>query len=538
MSSEMPPREEVIVAELLARRAAESPDRAFVAFGDEEWSNAKTAELAWATAQGFTDFGVRRGDTVSAWLPTGKHALLTWFGLNAVGASFAPLNLSYRGRLLENALNTAQSKLLVAHADLIERLHELDLRHLEKVVIVGEGGSPPHRFACVRWGELLRSGAKRPELHPPVQPWDDMCLINTSGTTGPSKAVRCSYLHHYTSEQSIVLPEIGADDRYFVFLPIFHVSGTYPIYSALRRNASILMRPEFDTRTFWDDVRKYNVTFAFGIGAIITFLNKQPPSPHDADNPLRIMMVGPMNESAERFSRRFGVKLYQIYAMTEIPAVTRTELNPKNWRSCGKLLDPDNYEIRIVDENDQELPMGVAGEAMVRHNRPWSLNSGYKGMPEATADSWRNGWFHTGDVLYRDAEGFYYYVDRTKDALRRRGENVSSAEVEGEIMAHPAVQQAAVIAVASEMQEDDIKAVVVLKKGVPLDHKELIEYLIPRLPYFMVPRYIEFVDDLPMTPTLKIYKVELRRQGITPNTWDREATGIAIKRERLSAAKL
>jgi crotonobetaine/carnitine-CoA ligase len=529
----LPARDEAVVADLLELRATEAPEKTFVVFRDEEWSRARTAAETWSIAQGLIDLGVEPGDHVSSWLPNGQEGLLSWFAANTAGGVYAPLNPAYRGAILEHTLNLAESKVLIAHAGLVERLDGLDLPYLDTVVVVGEGDKCPSRYRTLRWEEVERPGAARPVLAEAREVWDDMALIYTSGTTGASKGVRCSYCHHLTYAENLLHPELGADDRFFVCVPLFHASGTTSTYGMLARGGSVAVTPGFDTETYWDDVRKYGVTTAYIITAMVNFLNKQAPSPNDSDNPMRIAYMGPMIEGHKAFAERFGISLYTGYAMTEIPCVVRT-LDPDDHRSCGTLVDPDNYEARVVDSLDRELPPGEVGELMVRHRRPWAINSGYRAMPEATANAWRNGWFHSGDAFIQDEEGNFFFVDRVKDAIRRRGENISSMEVEAEVVAHPAVAEAAAIPVPSpDTQEEEVKIVVRLAAGATLHPRDLIGFLVDRLPYFMVPRYVELADELPKTPSLKVEKYKLRQAGITPQTWDRVAAGIVLKRDKL-----
>jgi crotonobetaine/carnitine-CoA ligase len=220
--------------------------------------------------------------------------------------------------------------------------------------------------------------------------------------------------------------------------------------------------------------------------------------------------------------------VYSIYNMTEISAPLITDPNPTKPGTCGRVRP--GVEVRLVDEHDCEVPVGEVGEFIVRTDAPWAMNHGYFAMPEATAVAWRNGWFHTGDLGRRDADGNHYFVDRLKDSIRRRGENISSMEVESELCAHPAVREAAVIAVPSDLAEDEVMAVVAPVPGERLDPAELIDFLRPRLAYFAIPRYFRFVDELPKTPTSKIQKMPLRQEGITDSTWDREAHGIRVQR--------
>jgi crotonobetaine/carnitine-CoA ligase len=217
--------------------------------------------------------------------------------------------------------------------------------------------------------------------------------------------------------------------------------------------------------------------------------------------------------------------------MTEVSVPLVAELNTRAFGSCGK--PRAGIQCRLVDENDIEVPAGQLGELILRSDLPWAMTTGYNGMPEATAKAWRNGWFHTGDVFRKDAQDNYFYVDRAKDAIRRRGENISSLEVEREVLAHPAVQEAGAIPAPNPGGEDDVMVVVAPKPGAVIDPAELLQFLIPRMAHFMVPRYVRIVTSLPKTPTNKIQKAELRKEGVTADTWDRDAAGIVVKRERL-----
>lgn len=535
MDPRFPNRDDVVLPAILDRRSREHPDHPFAVFeGGAEWTYRELADRTWSTANGLRALGVEQGDYVLSWLPTCHQAILTWFGANALGAAYTPLNPAYRGSILQHTVNLPKAKVLVAHADLLDRLEGLDLPHLEKIVVVGDSSAAPEGFDVVPWAEVEGAGGGRPETERAIEPWDDMAVIYTSGTTGPSKGVRCTYLHHAVFGDGLFPSEIGGDDRFFLCVPMFHASATNPLYTMLRRGGSVAVTSGFSTQTFWDDIRRYRVTCAIIMAAMANFLYKAEPQPDDAENPLRVAYMGPMIDDVEGFSKRFGVKLYTSYAMTELPTPLTTPINPVNTKSCGRLFNPD-YEVRVVDEFDREVPPGTTGELVARHACPWVITPGYLGMPEATAEAWRNGWFHSGDGLMVDENGDYYFVDRIKDALRRRGENISSMEVEAEILSHPAVMEAAVVAVPSDLGEDEVLAFVVRAEGQELSYEELARYLVPRLPYFMVPRYFEFVDELPKTPSLKVRKVELRERGLGEASWDREAAGIVLKREKLES---
>jgi crotonobetaine/carnitine-CoA ligase len=283
-------------------------------------------------------------------------------------------------------------------------------------------------------------------------------------------------------------------------------------------------------------VRKAEITTSILLGVMGGFLLKQPPSPDDKNHTLRTCTYVPLNDTAPQFHARFATEIHTHFNMTEVSMPIVSTANPTALGSAGR--PRKGVEVRIVDENDCELPAGAVGELVVRTDCPWAMSQGYASNPEATAAAWRNGWFHTGDGFRRDAEGNFYFVDRLKDAIRRRGENISSFEVESEVLAHPAVREAAAIAVKSDIAEDEVCAVVAIKEGTSFDPAELIEFLRPRMAHFMVPRYVRVVEALPRTPTAKIEKARLRAQGLTLDTWDRESAGIVVKREKIGAKEV
>ncbi len=265
-------------------------------------------------------------------------------------------------------------------------------------------------------------------------------------------------------------------------------------------------------------------------GAMLEFFNSMPPRPDDADNPLRVMLCTPIPENYTAFKERFGIQdLYTAYGIKETSCIFMTqgpELNPK---SCGKIFP--GVQVRLVDDHDIPVPTGKAGELIIRTDLPWQLNVGYWQRPEQTAEAWRNGWFHTGDLLRCDEDGNYFFVDRKKDAVRRRGENISTFEVEREVLAYPGVLEAACVAAPGDFGEDEVKVFVVPVEGHSIDPAELTKFLIPRMPYFMVPRFIEVIPELPKTTNMRVKKHELRARGNTTATWDREAAGIKVKRD-------
>lgn len=529
----MPAPELCIQRYLIDRWAAEQPEKLFAVFQDgSTWTYAALRRTARSTANALAALGVNQGERVLVWLPNGADCLKVWFGLNQLGAVFVPVNLAYKGSLLEHVVALSEAKLAVAHCDLVSRLADIDCRTLTDVVAVGgEAASLPG--LTMHPASVLRSDDETaPELDQDIRPWDTQTIVFTSGTTGPSKGVLCSYFHMYS--MAAAAPFLGWDDRYMVNLPMFHVGGIMPVTAMLSHGGSIAMVDAFDTDSFWPSVRDMDVTTVIILGVMGGFLLKQPPSPDDRDHPLRTCTYVPLNETAQQFHDRFGTEIHSHFNMTEISMPLVTEPNPTAQGSAGK--PRDGVELRIVDENDCEVPVGEVGELIVRSDCPWAMNHGYASNEAATAAAWRNGWFHTGDAFRRDADDNFYFVDRIKDAIRRRGENISSFEVESEVLAYPPVREAAVVAVSSEISEDEVLAVVAVKDAETFDPARLIEFLHPRMAHFMIPRYVRVVDMLPRTPTAKIRKVELRREGVTGDTWDREAAGITVRREKIGQA--
>ena len=535
-----PAREESVLPDLLARRAAATPATPLFLFEDETWTCADAAREAWRAANGLRErCGIEHGDYVSVWVPTSPDVLRAWFGTNAVGGVYAPLNLSARGSYLEHTMNIAESKVLIAHRGLVDRLEGLELPHLETVVLVGGDAEVELPWRTISLEELLDGAAEtRPELSRPVEPWDDLSLIYTSGTTGPSKGVRAAHAAFWNYARCFITSFVDETDRYLQPLPMFYTAGTGITYSMLLAGGSVAYPKGFSTKTFWDDVRRFGATITIAIHGMVSVMLDRPPAPDDVDNPLRTVYMGPLHRSKE-FAERFGVSIYTAYGMSEVPVPIVSGLDPADERSCGRAADPVHYELRLVDEHDVPVPQGTPGELIARHSLPWMINSGYKNMPEATANAWRNGWFHTGDQFREDEEGNLFFIDRMKDVIRRRGENISSFEVETEVLSHPLVKDAAAVAVQNpsvgeDVSDEEVKVVVVLEPGATLTPEELVDYLAGRMPRHWVPRFVEYRDELPRTESHKLKKAELRDAGVGADTWDREQAGIVYKREVLT----
>jgi len=517
----LPRREDCVLKAILDERAARFPERRLALFDDgTEWTWGEARTQVRALAAALQRLGVRQGDRVIAWLPGGPDLVRAWFAINYLGAVFVPLNTAYRGASLEHVVNACRARVMIAHPTLTDRLQGLALAQVQHVV------TP----------EALRTGASAGDIadfddSAQPQPWDIQSIIYTSGTTGPSKGVLSPYLQLYTTA-TVVYGYLGEGEGILVNLPLFHVGGTSSIMIALVRSGSFHLVDGFSTDRFWDQVRRGRCATTSGlIGVMGTFLMKAPPRPDDRDHPLRRVTGFPINELTVKLGERFGIEFITGFNMTEVSAPLVSEVDTRVFGACGKARS--GVECRLVDAHDIEVPDGEVGELVVRSDQPWVFNAGYDGLPDATAQAWRNGWFHTGDLMRRDADGHYYFVDRLKDSIRRRGENISSIEVEAALRSFAGVEEAIAVGIPMDTEEE-VMAVIVPARGATIDPVALTEWLVPKLPYYAVPRFVRIVESIPKTETSKQRKYPFRDAGITPDTWDRVAAGIVLKRERLA----
>ena len=523
------PREQCVLAYQLERWAQEKPDAIAIIFhGGDTWTWQEVLDHTRRAAKGLQNMGVIKGDHVLSWQPNSREALLSWFGINYLGAVYVPINTAYKGVLLEHVVRLSDARLILCHADLVPRLADIDTADLADVIVTGGEASVPGLKSHPQSTLLVEDGLS--QIPAVVEPWDTQYIIFTSGTTGPSKAVLSSYTQGYCMGPE-AHPYVNETDRSLVNMPLFHAGGTIYVIMTLANGGSCYIDTHFKTDEFWETVRANEITSTCLVAAMITFLAKRPAAPDDLDNPLAKGLCVPWNEDARAVGLRYGIDMRTCFNMTEISGPLVSDSYPEKSGTCGRVRA--GVEVRVVDENDCEVAPGVAGELILRTDRPWALNHGYYKNPQATADAWRNGWFHTGDSFKYDDEGYFYFVDRIKDAIRRRGENISSFEVENEVIAFEAVLEVAAIPVPSELSEDEVMIVVAPVVGKTIDPLALFNFLQPRMAHFMLPRYIRVVSELPKTPTQKVQKHLLKDAGVTPDTWDREVAGIAVKREKI-----
>jgi len=518
----------------LERNARAKPDAIFAAFeGGERWTFVQTLQQVENLAGNLHELGVRQGDHVVLVLPTSPLALRAMFAVNYLGAVYVPVNPALKGLSLEHVLHNAGAAFAFVHDGVLDRVLAAAPDGLTTIVRSSDetAPSPPTGIAVHGVSVLTRPAAPPPAPPRPIRPFDLQSIIYTSGTTGRSKGVLSSYMHAYSCVGPDAWNCLNADDRQLLHMPIFHIGGAFIATVALCVGSSIAVVSHFRTEVFWDQIRELQVTSAFLLGAMATFLLKQPPHPRDRDHHLRMVFIVPLGQSGPAFRERFGVDVFTLFNMTEICTPLISGANPAKHSICGR--PRAGVEVRLVDDNDCSVGNGEVGQLILRTEAPWAMNHGYNSNPQATADAWRNGWFHTGDAFIRDADGDYRFVDRLKDAIRRRGENISSYEIEVELLSHPSIREAAAIPVPSEFSEDEVLVVLAPAAGASLDPEEIFRHLLPRMAHHMVPRFIRIIDELPKTPTAKVEKHVLRAEGITADTWDRERAGMSIQREKI-----
>jgi crotonobetaine/carnitine-CoA ligase len=513
----------------------ERPDEIAQLDRTDGWTFAESFERSLRLGAGLRAQRVGRGEPVALLLDNSLDAVHVWSGIGLSGMVEVPVNTAYKGGFLSHVLNDSGAAVAVVEDRYVERILAVAdaLTSLRTLVVRGDSdsagsGVPAGRFRVVAFDEVEAATAGAPA---PVAPSDLIAYMYTSGTTGVSKGVLISHAHAYTyaSREDQERPRLG--DRILVTLPMFHLAGQwYGVYQALIHQVRCVLEPAFSVSRFWDVVREHGVTVTVMLGAMAELLQQLPPRPDDADNPLELAIMAPLATDLSGFRRRFGIEAAAVYGMSEIGGVLNGPPDTVVGGECG--FPRDGYELRLVDADGRDVAAGQVGELWVRAEHPEIVMAGYHNLPDKTAETIRDGWVHTGDAFRRDEDGRFFFADRMKDALRRRGENISSFEVERVINEYPAVYESAVVAVPSELSEDEIKAVVVPRKGQRIDPEALTRFLIDRLPYFMVPRYVEQDAELPKTPTQKVHKHLLRERGVGDGVWDREAAGIVLRRAR------
>ncbi|MET3496201.1 ATP-dependent acyl-CoA ligase [Variovorax boronicumulans] len=516
----LPPSQRTLPA-MLQRQSSQFAARALLRMAGRQWTHGDAAEAAAVRAGALAQAGVVRGDRIAVMCGNRIEFLESFLGAGWLGASVVPVNTASMGPQIAYLLADSQAKLLVVEAGFLERLKTADLARtaLREVWVVGESDAsswePP---AGVRVSRYPDGGDAVPPAA--VQPGDPLAILYTSGTTGPAKGVICPHAQYFWwGVNSAEVLGVGRDDVLCTTLPLFHINALNTFAQAALTGAEVVFESRFSASGFWPSMRANGATVVYLLGAMVPILLAQPEGDGERDHRVRIGLgPGVPSAAGQAFKARTGVSLLEGYGSTETNfAIATAPDSPRGgvmgWLRAG-------FEARVADEDDVALPPGEAGELLLRADDPYAFASGYFNMPEKTVEAWRNLWFHTGDRVVREADGAFRFVDRIKDAIRRRGENISSFEVEQVLLSHPAVGSCAVYPVRSELAEDEVMAALVAREGACIDPAELARFCESRLPYFAVPRYIDLLPDLPRTENGKVQKFKLRERGVGPSTWD------------------
>ncbi len=528
-------QERWVLPQLLRQRAEELGAKPFLSFAADDASVTyqQADERSDRLAAGLAELGVSAGDRVMVMMGNRLEFVLTWFALNKIGAFHAPINVDYRGEFLEHLVNTAQAKVMVLEHRFLEVVlaSAQNMPALQTLIVVG-GPLPQQagRLSTLAFSELPS------EQEPPtvsVRPSDTYAVLFTSGTTGRSKGALMPYAHgHLLNERNLNLLDLDGESSYISELPLFHINAHMTVYGCMIVGAHARMEERFSASRWLERVRESGATHSSMLGVMVDFVLRQPPSEHDREHNLRSVWMVPCSPAlSNRFRDRFGVeRIVTSYGTSEVGMVARRVVDRSDRVHSGK-VDPEFYDVAIVDEDDRPLDTGQVGEIVVRTHLPWTVTHGYFGMEDRTVQAFRNLWFHTGDAGRFDEDGNLYFVDRLADRIRRRGENVASADVEHVLASHDAIAEAAVVAVDADEEggEDEIKACLVLVEGAQIDFEVFWAWCEERLPYFAVPRYLEILEQLPKTPTEKVIKTELRSLDGGSQIMDRGAMG---RRER------
>jgi carnitine-CoA ligase len=517
---------------ILEDKAAMNAGRVAVLTEHEQITYDQLDERVNRVGNALAAMGVTKGDKVCVMLPNIPEFLYAWWGNAKLGGITVPLNTALKGEGLAYIINHSDAETLILSHRYLSALEEMrnSLRQLKRIIVLGPEGQCAANLptGAIDFGELLTA----PTASPIQKVWSDDIdsIMYTSGTTGLPKGV----IHrHSRCYGGFVLPIVTGyteQDVVYNMLPLFHIGGQNMAWMALVSDTTVALAERFSASRFWQDVRAYGATFTLFLGAMIPILHKQPPRPDDHANPLRVALSAAAPRTIwEEFERRFDVKIVELYSQTEGGFLLNADAKAAG--KVGSMGKPSaGYEVKVVDEQDRELPPGAVGELIYRPAAGSGLTEYYKN-PEATAEKTRGGWIRSGDLAYQDDDGYFFFVDRKNDFMRRRGENISSFEVEKIINSHPQVLESAAYAIPSELGEDEVMVAVVLQPGTALEPLDLLQYCEAHMAYFMVPRYIRLVDAFPKTGTERTMKYQLKSQGVTRDTWDREATGYTLRRQ-------
>ena len=525
--SAFPPGERTVPT-MLQRQARCYGSRPLFAAGDVSWSFAEAPAIAGRFAGTLAAAGIRSGDRVALMCGNRAEFMEAFLGCAWLGAIAVPLNVAARGPQLAHYLRNSGARLLIIEAELLDALAYIDMQELalERIWCIGDTTQSPPLGRVAVTDVPPRADAIAPCAAEPAQ---TLAILYTSGTTGPSKGVCCPHAQYFWwGLHGIRNLQIREGDVLSTTLPLFHTNALGTFHQALLSGSTLGAEPRFSASRFWQRLIERRATVTYLLGAMVPILLSREASSDEQSHTVRCALAPGVPANLHRtFEDRTGIKLLDGYGSTETNFVIGATADERRAGRMG--LVREGFDARVVTAAD-DAPPGEPGELLVRSDEPLAFATGYFVLPDKTAEAFRDGWFHTGDRVVREADGYFRFVDRMKDAIRRRGENISSFEVEQVLLSHPDVGNAAVFPVPSELAEDEVMAAVVRRAGSALTERVLTEFCAPRLARFAVPRFIEFVDDLPTTENGKVQKYKLRDRGVTAKAWDREADAALVKR--------
>jgi crotonobetaine/carnitine-CoA ligase len=522
-----PPEQRTFPA-MLQQQAQRYCERLLFKAGTAQLSFDQVRTMAARFAGTLSRARIRRGDRAALMCSNRAEFMRVLLGCTWLGAIAVPINVASRGMQLQHILKNCGARLLVIEADLIGALDHVDIGTLalEQIWLIGD--EPPAAWhPPVAVSSFPPPG--EPVAAPAVDPSDTAAILYTSGTTGPSKGVCCPHAQYFWwGANAAHILDIREGDVLLTTLPLFHVNALGSFFQAMLTGSMLVVEPRFSASHFWDTIIRHDATITYLLGAMVPILLSREPCREERAHRIRTVLApGVPAQLHSAFEERTGIRLIDGYGSTETNFVIGSPRSEQRPGYMGKVAA--GFDARVVDESGNDVAQNEPGELILRSQEKLAFATGYFAMPEATAAAWADGWFHTGDRVVRDALGYFRFIDRMKDSIRRRGENISSYEVEQVLLSHPDVANAAVFPVRSQLAEDEVMAAVVRRHDSTLDAERLTKFCAPRLPYFAVPRFIEFVDELPATESGKVQKYKLRERGISPRTWDREAAGYRLK---------
>ncbi|MFJ2619079.1 ATP-dependent acyl-CoA ligase [Glutamicibacter sp. NPDC087344] len=515
---------------MLTQQASSIPDEVLYRFDGCTVTNTQATNIAARGAWTLKQYGVTPGDRIALICDNIPEFFEVFLGAAWLGAVTVPLNTAAKGEQLQHMLENSGAELLVAGDHHLEKLGLLDVSGLALKTVLTIGPNSPNlvdesNLSTHEW-KLSDSTL---EAHD-ADDSDPLVILYTSGTTGVSKGVVCSHAQYFWwAFHNADILELTAGDVLLTSLPLFHTNALSTFFQALITGSSAFFKHRFSVSGFLPSLRESDATVTYLLGAMVPFLLSMPPSEADKQHNVRVILApGVPAEAAREFESRFNTHLLDGFASTESNFVIGSSYPERKTGTMGTVRP--GFEAAVVDERGIAVPDGTPGELLLRADEPNAFSSGYFQMPEKTIETWKNLWLHTGDRVIRDHEGYFVFKDRIKDVIRRRGENISSFEVEQAICRHPAVKHVAVYPVQSELAEDEVMASLVLNDGFILDPLTLMNHCQPILSYFAIPRYVDIVAQLPTTENGKIKKFVLRETGITPTTWDRDNSTYVLTR--------